>query len=73
VGSITLLVRTKRSLLVGCAAGLVMVGWITGETILLRGFSWLQAFYLITGLIVVTASLHLVGQKRTIRTPWDEE
>lgn len=32
-------------------AGLVMMGWITGEVIILQHFSWLQVFYFVIGYI----------------------
>jgi len=56
VGAIALLVHAKRSRLVSAAAGVIMVGWIIGETMLIQGFSWLQGLYLLTGLLVAVGS-----------------
>jgi hypothetical protein len=55
-GAVALLTHAPRSRLVIAAAGVVMVGWIVGETILIRGFSWLQGLYLLTGLLLVAVS-----------------
>jgi hypothetical protein len=51
-GTVALLTHARRSRFISAAAGVTMVGWIAGETILVRGFSWLQGLYLLTGLIV---------------------
>ena len=37
--------------------GVVMVGWILGETLLVEGFSWLQGLYLVTGSVAVVVSM----------------
>ena len=58
-GAIALLAHAKRSRLISAAAGVVMVGWIAGETILVEGFSWLQGLYLLTGLLVVVGAWYL--------------
>ena len=59
VGAIALLAHTKRSRLISAAAGVILVGWIAGETILIEGFSWLQGLYLLTGLLVVVGAWYL--------------
>jgi hypothetical protein len=58
-GTITLLARTPRAGFISAGAGLVMVGWILGETVIVQGFSWLQGLYLMTGLLVALASWYL--------------
>jgi hypothetical protein len=58
-GAIALLTHARRSRLVSTAAGVIMVGWITGETILIRGFSGLQGLYLLTGMFVALVSWYL--------------
>ena len=55
-GAIALRVHARRARLISAAAGVIMVGWIAGETILVRGFSVLQSLYLLTGLLVVVLS-----------------
>jgi hypothetical protein len=57
--AISLLARTPRAEFISAAAGLVMVGWILGETIIVQGFSWLQGLYLLTGLLVALGSRYL--------------
>ncbi len=59
VGALALLKRTRHSRSVSAAAGLIMVGWIAGETIIVGGFSWLQGLYLLTGLLVALGSRYL--------------
>ena len=59
IGAIALLVHAKRSRLISTAAGVIMVGWIIGETILIQGFSGLQGLYLLTGLLVTVGSWYL--------------
>jgi hypothetical protein len=58
-GAIALRAQVKRSRLISAAAGVIMVGWIAGETILVRGFSLLQGLYLLTGLLVLVLSWYL--------------
>jgi len=53
------LARTRRSLHLSGAAGVILIGWIAGETILIEAFSWLQGLYLLTGVLVVALSWHL--------------
>jgi len=60
-GAIALRAQARRSRLISGAAGVIMVGWIAGETILVRGFSWLQGLYLLTGVLVVVLSWYLPG------------
>ena len=48
-----------------------MIGWITGETILIEGFSWLQGLYLFTGVLVVALSFSLRASRTTSPRPID--
>ena len=57
IGAIALLAHWLRAPVTSAAAGAIMVCWILGETLLVEGFSWLQGIYLITGSIVVVASI----------------
>ncbi len=66
-GAIALRAHAVRSRLISAAAGVIMVGWIAGETILVRGFSWLQGLYLLTGLLVVVLSWYLPVPKHAAR------
>ena len=50
-GAVSLLARTPRARFTSAAAGLVMVGWILAETVIVQGFSWLQGLYLLTGVM----------------------
>ena len=59
IGATALLAHWTRALVISAAAGAIMVGWILGETLLVEGFSWLQGLYLLTGSIVVVASIRL--------------
>jgi len=59
IGATALLANWRRALVTSAAAGTIMVGWILGETLLVEGFSWLQGLYLLTGSIVVAASIRL--------------
>ena len=58
-GALALMSHARRSQLISTAAGVVMVGWIAGETILIQGFSGLQGLYMLTGLLVVVGSFYL--------------
>ena len=58
-GAVSLLARTPRARFTSAAAGLVMVGWILAETVIVQGFSWLQGLYLLTGVMVALGSRHL--------------
>ena len=59
IGATALLAHWRRALVISAAAGASMVGWILGETLLVEGFSWLQGLYLLTGSIVLIASIGL--------------
>jgi hypothetical protein len=59
VGAGAMLTHARRSRPITASAGVIMVGWIAGETVLVRGFSWLQGLYLLTGLLVVVLSWYL--------------
>jgi hypothetical protein len=60
-----LLLRHRESALLWSAvAGFAMIIWIFVETVMIGGFSWLQALYFITGmaqLVLVLALLGIVG------------
>lgn len=58
-GAVALIAHAERSLVIAATAGAIMVGWIAGETVLVEGFSWLQALYLLTGLATVALAVHL--------------
>lgn len=55
-GAVALLRHATRSRFISTAAGVIMVGWIAGETLLIQGFSFLQGLYLLTGLLVAVGS-----------------
>lgn len=59
VGAVALLSHARSSRLISAAAGVIMVGWIAGEAMLIRGFSGLQGLYLLTGLLVGVGSFYL--------------
>ena len=59
LGAIAVLAHWRRAPATSAAAGAVMVGWIAGETVLVEGFSWLQGLYLLTGAVIVVASIRL--------------
>ena len=59
IGATALLAHWRRALFTSAAAGAIMIGWIVAETLLIEGFSWLQCLYLLTGSIVVAASVRL--------------
>ena len=58
-GAIALISHASRARYISAAAGVTMVGWILGETVIVRGFSWLQGVYLVTGVLVAVRSWHL--------------
>ncbi len=57
----------RRSLTLGAGAGLIMIGWIVGETVLIEGFSVLQGLYLLTGVLVVALSVSLRRDRPPVR------
>jgi len=61
VAAIALYARTRRSLSLAGAAGIILIGWIVGETILIEGFSWLQGLYLLTGVLVLALSFRIAS------------
>lgn len=72
-GAFALLTCAKGSRLISAAAGAIMVGWITGETILIHGFSWLQGLYLLTGLLVAVGSWSLpAGGQAPETARWED-
>ena len=58
-GAAALLTHARRSRSICISAGVIMVGWIVGETILIQGFSLLQGLYLLTGLLIAVRSWYL--------------
>mgnify|MGYP001792509955 FL=1 len=69
IGATALLAHWLLALVTSAAAGAIMVGWILGETLLVEGFSWLQGLYLLTGSIVVVASIRLYQATAPAREP----
>jgi len=61
-----LLAHWRWAMVTSGAAGAVMVGWILGETLLVEGFSWLQGLYLLTGSVVIVASIRLIQATTTV-------
>lgn len=59
IGAAALLAHASRSLFVSAAAGATMIGWTVADTLLIEGFSWVQGLFLLTGLMVVIASIRL--------------
>ena len=76
VGALALPMHARRGRLVSAATGLMMVGWIMGETMILRGFSWLQGLYLVTGLLIAVGSWRLPKESPedsgVLNTPLDQ-
>jgi hypothetical protein len=70
-GAVALLTRARGARLLSMAAGVIMIGWITGETMLIQGFSWLQGFYLLTGLVVAVGSWYLPGFEQPAKSDAD--
>lgn len=58
-GAVTSFARTRRSLHLSAAAGVILVGWIAGETILIEAFSWLQGRYLLSGVLVIALAARI--------------
>ena len=56
-----LLRRRESGLLWSAVAGFGMIIWIFVETVMIGGFSWLQALYFITGIAQLTLVLTLLG------------
>jgi hypothetical protein len=79
IGATALLAHWPRALVTSAAAGAVMVGWILGETWLVEGFSWLQGLYLLTGSLVLAASILLsqvgtpASEPRAVAPPRDDQ
>jgi hypothetical protein len=71
-GALALLTHTPRAQSVGAATGLMMVGWILGETIIVQGFSWLQGLYLLTGLLLAVGSWYVPTPPRPVTGEDDE-
>jgi len=53
IGAVTSLAQTRRSLHFSGAAGVILIGWIVGQTMMIGAFGWLQGVYLLAGLLVV--------------------
>ena len=57
-----LLLRRRQSCLVWTAiAGFALIIWILTETVIIHGFSWLQAIYFATGIAELALVLALLG------------
>jgi hypothetical protein len=64
LAALLLFLRRPSALFWAALAGFTMVTWILIETAIIRGFSFLQAFYYLTGiteLVLVLALLGIVG------------
>lgn len=59
LGALALLNHVRQARFISATTGLMMVGWILGETVIVQGFSWLQGLYLLTGLLVAVGSWRL--------------
>jgi len=64
LGAAALLTHRRRAPATSAAAGVVMIGWIAGETLVVGGFSWLQGLYLLTGAAAFAASIRLAQADR---------
>lgn len=62
VASLALIKRIVHAEIVAFSAGLVMIGWIAGELMMIQVFSWLQALYFSTGFAVVILGYELEQQ-----------
>ena len=51
--AIAIVTAVRQALLLSAGAGLIMMGWIVVEVLLIRGGSWLHGLYLATGFAVV--------------------
>ena len=51
----------ESSLLWTAFAGFAMIIWILAETVIIQGFSWLQALYFTTGMVELALVLALLG------------
>ena len=69
IAATALLAHWRRALATSAASGAIMVGWILGETLLVEGFSWLQGLYLLSGSLVVFASIRLSQASKTASEP----
>ena len=70
IAATALLKHRPRALIANAAAGVVMVGWILGETLLVEGFSWLQGLYLLTGSLAVVATIRLFWAGKPASESW---
>jgi hypothetical protein len=61
LAAVLLLRCCKSSLLWTAVAGFAMIIWILIETVILRGFSWLQGLYFTTGIVELALVLALLG------------
>lgn len=60
---------SRKSVEFSAAAGIIMIGWITGETILIHGCSWVQGLYLLTRALVVALSWCLTTTRTSTSRP----
>lgn len=51
------------------AAGVIMMGWIGGEILILARFTWLQPFYFVVGLTIALLGLRLTSGD-DLETQW---
>ena len=61
LATMLLLGRRVSALLWTAVAGFSMIIWILVETIMIRGFSWLQGIYFTTGVVELILVLALLG------------
>jgi hypothetical protein len=61
LAAVLLLARRTSALLWSAVAGFVMMIWIFVETGIIRGLSWLQWVYFVTGAVQVILVLALLG------------
>jgi hypothetical protein len=62
VAGVAHLLRTRTSGQLSLFAGVVLVGWIVVQMLLLRDATWLQGVYLGIGILQVTLALRALGR-----------
>lgn len=53
VATILVIMRHPWKHMVSFGAGIIMLGWILGEIVLIRQRSWLQGVYAVNGLLIM--------------------
>lgn len=43
-------------------SGILLLGWIVAQMLLMQYYSWLQGLYLLTGILISLLSYHLMGK-----------